>query len=149
MTTSVNKPSVWFWILSVIALVWNGMGIMAYLADAYVTDEMIVQMTERQQAFQMLDFPSWYTACYALAVFCGFLGCIFLLIRKSWAIPMFVISFIAVLGQVLHNYILNDIYADMNLSINSFELSMAVGVPVVSVLLILFARGSARKGWIK
>ncbi|EDP70900.1 hypothetical protein FBALC1_09073 [Flavobacteriales bacterium ALC-1] len=149
MTNSMNKPPVWFWIISVVALIWNVMGVMAYLADAFMTDEMISQLDERQQAFQMLDFPAWYTACYALAVFCGVLGCIFLLIRKSWAKPMFIISFIAVLGQVLHNYVLNDIYADMSLSINTFELSMAIAIPVVAILLILFARGSADKGWIK
>jgi hypothetical protein len=149
MTNSMNKPPIWFWVISVIALLWNAMGVMAYLADAYMTDEMISQMNERQQAFQALDMPAWYTACYGLAVFCGLLGCIFLLMRKSWAKPMFVISFIAVLGQVLHNYVLNDIYANMKLSPNTFELSMAIAIAVVAILLILFARGSARNGWIK
>jgi len=149
MKNLTNKPPVWFWIVSVLALLWNAMGVIAYLADAYITDEMISQMTERQQAFQMLDFPAWFTACYALAVFCGLLGCIFLLIRKSWAKPLFVISFIAVLGQTVHNYVLNDIYSKMNLTVNTFELSMAIAVPVVAILLIMFARDSARRGWIK
>ena len=149
MTNSMNKPPIWFWIVSVIALLWNAMGVMAYIADAYMTDEMISLMDERQQAFQALEMPSWYTACYALAVFCGLLGCIFLLIRKSWAKPMFIISFIAVLGQTLHNYVLNDIYAQMNLTVNTFELSMAIAIPVVAILLILFSRDSARKSWIK
>ncbi|WP_282042584.1 hypothetical protein [Winogradskyella flava] len=148
MTNSINKPPIWFWVVSIIALLWNAMGVMAYLADAFMTDEMISQLDERQQAFQMLDFPAWYTACYALAVFCGFLGCVFLLIRKSWAKPFFVISFIAVLGQILHNYVLNDIYADMNLTVNTFELTMAIAIPVVAILLILFSRDAARKNWI-
>lgn len=149
MTNSSNKPPIWFWIVGVVALLWNAMGVMAYIGDAYMTDEMVASLPERQQAFQALELPAWYTACYALAVFCGLLGCIFLLIRKSWAKPMFIISFIAVLGQVLHNYILNDIYADMNLTINNFELSMAITIPVVALLLVLFARDSARKNWIK
>jgi hypothetical protein len=149
MTNSMSKPPIWFWIISVIALLWNAMGVMAYIADAYMTDEMISQMDERQQAFQMLDFPAWYTACYALAVFCGVLGCIFLLIKKSWAKPLFVISFIAVLGKTFHDYVFNDIYSKMDLTVNTFELSMAIAIPVVAILLILFARDSARKGWIK
>ena len=149
MTNSMNKPPVWFWVISVIALLWNAMGIMAYLADAFMTDELISQLDERQQAFQALEFPAWYTACYALAVFCGFLGCVFLLMKKSWAKPMFIISFIAVLGQTLHNYVLNDIYADMNLSVTTFELIMAISIPVVAILLILFSRDSAEKGWLK
>jgi len=72
MTNSMKKPPIWFWVVSVIALLWNGMGVMAYLADAYMTDEMISKMDERQQALQALDVASWATACYALAVFCGF-----------------------------------------------------------------------------
>lgn len=149
MTNSMNKPPIWFWIVSVIALLWNAMGVMAYLADAYMTEEMISQLDERQQAFQALDVASWATACYALAVFSGFLGCVFLLMRKSWAKPMFIISLIAVLGQVLHNYVINDIYADMNLTVSAFELSMAIAIPVVAILLILFARDSARNNWIR
>jgi len=148
MTNSTNKPPIWFWIVSVIALIWNGMGVMAYLGDAYITDEMIAELPERQQALYALDFPAWYTACYALAVFCGFLGCVFLLMKKSWAKPMFLISFIAVLGQVLHNHILNNIYEEMNLTINTFELFMAISIPVVAVLLLIFSRSSANKGWI-
>jgi len=62
---------------------------------------------------------------------------------------MFIISFIAVLGQVLHNYVLNDIYDQMNLTINSFELTMAIAIPVIVILLILFSRDSTEKGWIK
>jgi len=149
MTTSINKPPIWFWIISILALLWNTMGVLAYLADAYMTDEMLSQLTERQQTLQMLEFPAWYTACYALAVFCGVLGCLCLLIRKSWAILFFVISFIAVLGQTLHNYIINDIYVDMNLTPNTFEVFMAIAVPVVAILLLLFARGAAKKGWTK
>ncbi|WP_299128663.1 hypothetical protein [uncultured Winogradskyella sp.] len=149
MTNSLNKPPIWFWIVSAIALLWNAMGVMVYIGDAYITKDMIAQLPERQQAFYTLEMPAWYTACYALAVFCGLLGCIFLLLRKTWAKPMFIISFIAVIGQILHNYVLNNIYDKMNLSINTFELSMAIAIPVVAMLLVLFSRDSARKGWIK
>lgn len=30
-----TKPPIWFWIISVIALIWNLMGVMAYLGQAY------------------------------------------------------------------------------------------------------------------
>lgn len=148
MTTKV-KPPIWFWIVGIIALIWNLMGVYAYLADAYITQEVITQLPERQQILYSYDFPDWYTACYALAVFCGALGCLFLIIRKSWAVPMFVISFIAVLGQILHNYILNDVYAEMKLTLTTFELSMAIAIPVIALLLLLFSRDSKCRGWLR
>ena len=47
MTTSINKPPVWFWVVCVLALIWNGLGVMAYLGRAFATDEMIANMKKR------------------------------------------------------------------------------------------------------
>lgn len=71
MTT--NKPPVWFWIVSVIALIWNALGVFAYLGRAFATDEMIAQMPEDAQAEFLMEFPAWYTAAFAIAVFVGHL----------------------------------------------------------------------------
>ena len=71
MTNSTNKPPVWFWIISVIALIWNGLGVMAYLARAFATEEMIAALPEEQQAEYLVEYPAWYTAAFAIAVFAG------------------------------------------------------------------------------
>ncbi len=44
MTNPLNKAPVWFWMLSVLALLWNLIGIIAYLTMAFATDEMIVMV---------------------------------------------------------------------------------------------------------
>ena len=33
--TSTNKPKAAFWIIAVVALIWNLMGVMAYLSQAF------------------------------------------------------------------------------------------------------------------
>lgn len=44
MTSPLNKAPVWFWIVSVLALLWNLIGVIAYLTMAFATDEMIVMV---------------------------------------------------------------------------------------------------------
>ena len=41
MTKNVTtKPPAWFWIVSVVALLWNLMGAMMYLGQAFITDDV-------------------------------------------------------------------------------------------------------------
>ncbi|MDH5412635.1 MAG: hypothetical protein OEW87_00730, partial [Flavobacteriaceae bacterium] len=82
------KPPMWFWIIGVIALIYNGMGINAYLQQAYNT-ESFQAMYSAEQLELIAMTPAWATAAFAIAVFAGFLGCIGLLLRKKWAKSLF------------------------------------------------------------
>lgn len=140
MTNSLNKPPIWFWIVSVLALLWNGAGVMAYLARAFATEEMINALPKEQQAEFLAEYPAWYTAAFALAVFCGALGCIALLIRKKWARLLFVISALGAIVQ--HTYLF------MNVDITGSALVMPVMVIAVCLFLIWFAKNAIEKHWI-
>jgi hypothetical protein len=48
MTTTTNKPPIWFWIASIIALIWNAMGINQYLQQAYNTESFVAFYTPEQ-----------------------------------------------------------------------------------------------------
>ena len=135
---TTNKPPIWFWIVSIIGLIWNGMGVMAYLARAYMTDEMIAALPEEQQAEFLIEHPAWYTSAFAIAVFAGALGCLALLLRKKLAYILLMFSLIAVLVQ--HTYIF----------MNSYQLSlfMPIMIIIVSIFLVWFSKNSTAKGWI-
>ena len=135
---STSKPPVWFWIIAVIALVWNGMGVMAYLGRAFATDEMIAAMPEEAQAEFLMEFPAWYTAAFALAVFCGVLGSLSLLIRKKWAYVLFIISALGAITQ--------HVYLFTNIDVPSFV--MPVLVIVVCLFLVWLAKHAISKHWI-
>lgn len=139
MTNSLNKPPVWFWVVSVLALLWNLMGVIAYLTMAFATDEMIANMPAEQQQGFLIEYPAWVTAAFAIAVFSGFLACIALLIRKKWAYSLFIISALAAIAQ--------HIYLFMEVDIPSYV--MPVLVIVVCVLLIFFSKHAIVKQWIK
>ena len=135
---STTKPPVWFWIIAIIALVWNGMGVLAYLGRAFATDEMIAAMPEEAQAEFLMEFPAWYTAAFALAVFCGVLGALSLLIRKNWAYVLFIISALGAITQ--------HVYLFANTDVPS--LIMPVLVIVVCLFLVWFAKNAISKRWI-
>ena len=104
MTTATNKPSTPFWIISIIALIWNIMGVMAYLQQAYMSDEEKAILPEAERALYS-DVPSWAIAAFAIAVFGGLLGSLALLLRKKWATPLFFISFFNSLFVRIQTYI--------------------------------------------
>lgn len=139
MTTNYNKPNTSFWIIGILALLWNIMGVSAYLMQVFITEEMLLKMTEEQQAEMMLDHPSWLTALFALAVFGGFLGCIFFLARKKIALYLFVLSGICATMQQV--YILTDLELNMYI--------MPVLVILVCLFLIWYSKKCVRDGVLK
>ncbi|MGB5821387.1 MAG: hypothetical protein WBG90_18015 [Saonia sp.] len=144
MEKQTVKPKMWFWILSVLALIWNLMGVMAYLAQAFITEEALDALPETERALYDAQ-PAWVTAAFAIAVFGGTLGCIALLLRKKWARPVLLISLIGILAQMSHAFFIS----------NNFEvygpggLVMPILVIIIGVGLVLMARSAQTKGWIK
>ena len=78
------KPPMWFLIISIIALVWNALGVFAYLGQSLMTDEMLAQLPEADQQMYA-NLPSWYIGAFAVAVFAGTIGSLGLVIKKKWA----------------------------------------------------------------
>ncbi|MBM1107081.1 hypothetical protein JQC67_13090 [Aurantibacter crassamenti] len=141
--TSRIRPPVWFWVISVIALLWNLMGVFAYLADAYISVEDLTAMTQAQRELHE-SRPAWVTAAYAIAVWGGVLGCILLLLRKKIARPIILISLLGVIAQQVYIAFLS----------NTFEIygSEALWLPIVilifAVALVIFAKLAHSKNWL-
>ena len=135
--SSSNKPPIWFWIVSVIALVWNGMGVNAYLQQAYNTESYQAMYTEEQLEIAS-NMPSWVTAAFAIAVFAGALAAIGLLLRKSWSVKLWLLSLLAVIIQM--GYILINGYAS--------SIGMTIMIIIFALIFVWFARKSEANGWL-
>lgn len=137
------KPPTWFWIVAALALVWNLLGVFAYLGQVFATPEMLDAMTADQRAL-MENTPAWATGAFAIAVWGGALGCILLLLRKELSKIVFVISLIGILVQMYYNVFMS----------NSMEvygpggLVMPIIVLLVGVGLIWMADMAEKKEWI-
>ncbi len=140
---SMEKPPVWFWIVSIVALLWNLMGVLAYLQQAFMTEEALAALSEPERLL-LETRPAWATAAFALAVWGGLLGCVALLLRKKWARPVLVISLIGILVQMIHSFFISN-----NLEVyGPGEISMPILILLIGLGLVIFARISARKLWI-
>ncbi len=100
---SIIKPPTWFWAVGVLGLIWNLMGGIAYLGQAFMSDEMKEALPAQQVAF-MEQTPAWVTAAFAIVVWGGVLGSISLLLRKKWAHTLFLISLVAILAYFGYSY---------------------------------------------
>lgn len=144
MTNSrTNKPPMWFWIVSVIALLWNGAGVYQYLQQAYNTESFRAMYNEEQLSM-IENTPSWAIAAFAIAVFGGFLGCLALLLRKKWARPLFLLSLIGIIVQMIYNFFVIDSMAIYGPG----AVAMPIMVIVVGILLLWLSKKGIAKGWL-
>lgn len=142
MTKKTDKPTNAFWIISVLALLWNIMGVAAYLGQAYMTDEVLKTLSEGEQSYYE-NVPAWVTGAYAIAVFAGVFGCVGLLMRKNWATILFVISLIAVIIQSAHNLIIQE-FMEVPLQ----HMIWSIVIIVIALFLVWFSSYAAKKSWI-
>lgn len=142
MSTPI-KPPTWFWIVSGLALVWNLMGIMAYIAQVTMSPEALQALPENERAL-MESTPSWATGAFAIAVWGSTLASLLLLLRKKLATLVFIISYGGILVQMCHAFFIA----------NSIEvygpggLVMPVMVLAIGAALIWFSRKATANGWI-
>ena len=139
----MTKPSTSFWVISVIALLWNLMGVKAYLDQAYVTDSFKAMYNE-EQLRMIAEAPSWATAAFAIAVFGGALGCVLLLLRKKLAKTVFIVSLIGILVQMYYNFFVIDSIAVYGPG----AMAMPIMVILFAVFLIWYANFCTKKNWI-
>jgi len=141
---STTKPPVWYWVVSVLALLWNLMGVMNYLGTAFMKEAIKAEMTAAQVEL-MESTPAWVTAAFAIAVWFGAAGCIGLLLRKKWAKSALGLSLLGVLVQTGYGFFMTN-------ATEVYGKTEAIIIPsmviIIAILLVFFARLSERKTWI-
>lgn len=138
-----DKPATAFWIFGGAALVWNLVGLVAYISSVTMSPEALAQMTEDAQRFYT-STPAWATGAFAVAVNAGVLGSLFLLLRKAWAVPLFALSLLAIIVQNIDAFVLRDAFG--TLGTNSLILPSLIFV--VAVLLLVYSRSCKDRGWL-
>ena len=138
-----NKPSTNFWIIGVAALIWNLLGIVIYVGQVTMSPEALARLTEDQQNL-ITSTPVWANAAWAIAVNAGAFGSLLMLLRKGLAVPLFLISLIAIVIQDLEAFVLRDAYGVVG--INSLIIPSMVFV--IAIALVLYSRAAKSKGWL-
>ena len=143
MTETLKLPTT-FWIIAIVGLIWNLMGVGAFVGQAFITDEALSAMTEAQRALYE-STPQWLNVIFGIAVLTGLLGCIALLMKKSWGVLMFVVSIIAVLIQNFYSWFATD-------AIDIYGSVQGVIMPCLIIalggFLLYYSRSCRSKGWL-
>ncbi len=143
MPQSDSGAPKWFLIVGIIALIWNLLGVFAYIMQQTMSPADIAALSDAERTLRETT-PAWANAAFAIAVHGGALGCLALVFKKSWALPLLVLSLAAVLVQMVHAFFISN-------SIEVFGpggMIMPVMVIVIAVYLVFLARSAKEKGWI-
>ena len=127
------RAPVWLRVVAALALIWNLMGVYAYLLSVGV-------LRGGDAAMSAASMPVWVTGAFAVGVFGGTLGSIGLLLLKRWAKPMLLASLLGV--------IVNDVWAFF-LRVGPAESPiMPLAVNLIVLLLVALAYNADKKGWL-
>ncbi len=97
-----NKLPIWFWICTIILVLWALMGMFVYYDFATTTSEKMAKyiangVYSQGYADSLAAAPAWSTAVFALAVFTSALGALGLVLRKHWAALLYTVSLVFVI----------------------------------------------------
>jgi hypothetical protein len=129
------------WIVGIVALLWNLMGAYDYVMTETKNEAYMSKFTPEQLEF-FYGFPVWLIAFWAIAVWGGVLGAVFLLMRKKLAVPTLLVSFLCMVVTAIHNYV----FAGAAEIVGGMGLFFSVVIFVVALALVIYARSMAKRG---
>lgn len=133
----------WFWIVAVLTLLWNLMGVVSFYIHVFISDESMQALPIAEQELYN-SYPLWTKIAFAVAVLGGFIGSIGLLMKKKWTKSAFILSLIAIIPQMTHNLFFTnarEVYGP------GTEI-MPILVVVFGVFLVWFSSFGIKKGWL-
>jgi hypothetical protein len=135
----------WFWVATIIFLLWNIMGLLSFFAHTFISEDALAALPQNERELYG-DYPIWTTIVFAIAVFFGFFGSLGLLLKKKLAKLAFIISLCAIVPQMIHNLFFTK-------SIDVYGAGQAATMPILVVVfglvLIWFSNYSINKKWLK
>lgn len=117
----IAQPPAWFWIVALVALLWEALGCYNYLASVGVGPPR----------------PGWVTAAFGIATWGGLVAAILLLLRRRHTRSLFAVSLIAALAQF-----------SWVLAASGFQ-PIGLVVIVAGAAFLVFADLGIRRGWLR
>ena len=131
-------------IISYTAIAWNFLGLLAFIMQQLMTDEMIKSLPQAEQSLYT-NLPAWYTVAYGLAVIAGFLGSIFLLLRKKISVSLYLLSLIGVLAQTFYTFFMSNTFAVYGYS----SAILPLFVVILAIFLYAYSKRLLQEGYLK
>jgi hypothetical protein len=145
-----TRPPALFWLISIALLLWGVGGASIYVAYFIESPGEFAETAEtaaNRQAYAayIANIPFWAIAVGMLAAVTRLLGAIGLLVRRAWALPLYVISVVCFLIAFYRAFILANVASVMSGSHIAVELVFLA----LSVFAVWFAQESKSRGILK
>ncbi len=141
--TPATKAPWHLWVVGVLAVLWNAMGVMDFSMTHFNGEAWLKNFTAEQRAY-ILSFPLWAEVAWGAGVYGGFIGSLLLLFRKRWAVTVFVVSPVGVIGSDLYSYGVTDSRKIMGGGAGAVV--FAAVILGIAVALLAYARRVAARG---
>ncbi len=140
MNEPVKTP--WhLWVVGIVSLLWNAGGINSYLSTKLGVLETMGFEGEALEYFY--NFPAWATAFWALGVWGAFLGSAALLLRRKWAVMLFGIALVGLLGTTVYQQFVAEVPDALA---TTGQLLFAAAIWIITLSLFFYARKMAAAG---
>ena len=130
-----------FWIAAGLALLFEAFGCYMYLAQ--VSAERTTLPLDQRAMWDAT--PTWMVAAYATAVWVGLVGAVLLLLRRTLAVPVLLVSLIAVIVQFSGLFLV----PQLRQTVPDTALAGPIAIIVVCYLIFLLARLAHKRGWLR
>lgn len=139
----VAKAPLWFYFVAFISLLWNIMGLLAFVIQMTMTPEAMAQMSPDQIKLYE-STPAWLDCVFGFAVVSGVIGCLLLLIKKAFSYKVLLASLVAVMVQMGYVFGIQQAAAVLG----SDALVMPSVVILWGIFLVWFSRFAVTKHWL-
>lgn len=140
----MNKVPIWFYIVAVVAFLWNIVGAAAVIMNFMITPEAIASLPlDQQQLYE--DTPMWSSIGSLVAVLAGAIACLALLFKKALAHQLFMLSIAGLIVQNIGIFVIVDAVSVVGVTV----LYMQALVALIAIGLVYLAQFAIKKNWIK
>ena len=131
----------WYWAAAGLALLFEALGCFIYLSQV-TADHAALPLDQRA----MWDAtPTWMVAAYAIAVWVGLAGAVLLLLRRKLAVPVLLVSLIAVVVQFSGLFLV----PQLRQTVPDTALAMPIAIIVICYGIFQLARLANKRGWLR
>lgn len=141
-----SKLPVYFWIVAILALLWNAMGAIDYTMTQTHNEAYLAGLTDEQRAF-VDTFPAWAVTGWAFGVWGAFTGSLLLLLRSRHAVTAFILSLLGLTVSSLFQYVFSGVnYVNM---FGTASIAFSLFIWVIAIAVLVYSRAMLRKGFLR
>ena len=147
METNDSVPPVRFWVISAVLLLWGLAGASIYVAYFIESPEQFArgaETAENQAAYAeyVANIPWWAIGVGIVAALARLFGAIALLLRRAWALPLYVISLVFFLVALFRAFVLANVASVMSAG----HIAIEIVFVALTVFAIWFAHTNKSRG---